>query len=479
MRGRKEVFPIALLTENRRILIVGGGKAAAAKLKRLKDFSWRLTVLSPEFHSDIQDLAEQGLIDLRKGFYQEGEIHGYDLVFAATHDGPLNGRILAEARRRGIQCCAVDGNWRDGDFITPVIVQGHHGIAAFSSGGISRRVARLMKSSLRRQMEAAEDWMPVVLGTSHHQIGMNRREAVFSGGEEFFEHGAQLEELRGVHEYMLLNTCNRIEFYGLASSQTIKTGLIHGFLGLDRLSPEEIYEYHGQAALPHMARVGAGLLSQTPGENHIVSQLKTALDEAWDRGWAGPFMQDWFAKSLHVAKHIRGRISPYLKYDDLEDLVASFIVKRSSAKPRILLLGTGEVGRSMAKELKKHKLFFLWAYHSTRPENCCGAPACSMFDAALRTHAPYDILISTLRLKEPLSVNFFPETLKPGGMAVDLGVPRNLAPSWQEHHELIGLEDIKHWYRREMADTQAILDVAEEEISAHRSDYDRIIASLR
>ncbi len=478
MRDREEVFPIAILTANRRILIVGGGKVAAAKLKRLKNFSWRLTVLSPEFHSDIQDLAEQGRIELRKSLYQEGDIHGYDLVFAATHDSSLNGRILAEARRRGIQCCAVDGNWNDGDFITPVIIQGRHGIAAFSSGGISRRVAMLMKSSLRHQMEAAEDWTPVVLGTSHHQINMKHREVVFSNSEEFFENGVQLGELRGVHEYMLLNTCNRIEFYGLASFQTVKSGLIHRLLGLDRLCPEEIYEYNGQAALPHLARVGAGLLSQTPGENHIVSQLKNALEEALSRGWAGPFMQDWLSKSLHVAKHIRGRISSYLKYDDLEDLVASFILKRSSEAPRILLLGTGEVGRSMAKELKKYKLFFTWAYHSKRPENSYGAPSYPMFDADLRTHAPYDILISALHLKDPLSVESFPEILKPGGMVVDLGVPHNLDTSWQENHELSDLEDLKYWYRREMADTQAIMDVAEEEISAHRKDYDRIISPL-
>lgn len=462
------------MTQNRRVLFVGGGKVAASKIQRLTGHSWKLTVLSPEFHPRILNLARGGLIETHTAAYQPGMLNGYHLVFAATDDKELNGRILDDARRIGIPGCAVDGNWRDGDFITPAIAQCRHGIAAFSSGGSSHRVTRLLKGSLQRQLDAAEDWTPIVIGTSHQQISLERRETLRG------DRGDYLEELRGVHEFMVLTTCNRIEFYGLTSARTPTLKLIRTLLGLGDLESGETYELRGLEALTHMARVGAGLLSQTPGENHIVSQLKTAIDEAERRRWAGPFMKDWFAKSLHVSKHIRARVSPLLKYDDLEDLAAAFIGQSclKTASRKILLLGSGTVGRSMAAELERRSWSFTWAYHSRPPEAPRSVPVLPMSAESLEAHGPYDILISALRIPSPLLPQDFPGILKPKGRAVDLGVPRNLDSRWQENHSLTDMEDLKHWYRRNMADTQAIMNAAEQEITGHRSDYDKLISFL-
>ena len=59
------------------------------------------------------------------------------------------------------------------------------------------------------------------------------------------------------------------------------------------------------SALTSASLLAAGLLSQMPGENHIVSQVKEALALATQRGWAGGLVAEWMAAALHISKDIR------------------------------------------------------------------------------------------------------------------------------------------------------------------------------
>ncbi|OQX29194.1 MAG: hypothetical protein B0D92_04970 [Spirochaeta sp. LUC14_002_19_P3] len=290
MNCREDVFPAAFLTRDKNVLIVGGGKTAAAKLERLILFSWRLTVLSLEFHPKIMRLAEQGRVKIITGCYQPGILDDFQLVFAIVNASEVNSKILLDAKRLGIPACAADKNWCRGTFITPAIIRSCHGIAAFSSGGISRRITRLMKNSLKRQIEATEDWTPVVLGSSRQQIGGDRLEKLCRNANAT-KRGKLLLELRGVHEFMLFSGSGRVEFYGLVSAGKMNLELIRIILGFDKMTPDEVYLYFGIDALRHLSQ--AGLCSRNPEEKGLADQLKFSFNEAQKKGWAGPFMKSW------------------------------------------------------------------------------------------------------------------------------------------------------------------------------------------
>ncbi len=477
MKEQEDVFPIAWITRNRHVLFVGGGKVALAKLQRLAEHRCTITVLAPKIHPEIQTMAVQGLVRIRADSYRTDMLEGSHLVFAATCDSDLNATILQDARHSGIPACAVDGNWRDGDFITPAIARGSHGIAAFTTGGRSYRIARLVNGSIQRQLDATNNWMPVVIGTSHLQLNLKHLGEILCRDTDNMK-GRCLEELRGIHEFMLLTTCNRVEFYGLVSIRDITLSMIRTHLGFKNLKADEFYELYGFDALSHMTQVGSGILSQTPGENHIVSQLKNAIHEAEKQKWAGPYMKDWLSKALHVSRNIRKGISPYLKYRDIENLVTAYMEYISPGGGKILLMGSGVIGRSIAEELNNRSHPFTWAYHSRPPLPPDGVSILPIKPEELKANGPSDIVISALSLQDPLKYKDFEGILKPGGWAIDLGVPRNLDAEWKKNHSLTDLEDLKHWYRRNMADLQTIRKITDKEIESHRENYEKLISTL-
>ena len=64
-----------------------------------------------------------------------------------------------------------------------------------------------------------------VLGTSHHATPLNVRERLALNTEQATNLRKQLHKKDGVLECLVLNTCNRLEVYGLAKS--LDLSLIH------------------------------------------------------------------------------------------------------------------------------------------------------------------------------------------------------------------------------------------------------------
>ena len=78
-----------------------------------------------------------------------------------------------------------------------------------------------------------------------------------------------------------------------------------------------IYKFYlkkGDKAFEHLCLVTAGMMSQTPGENHITAQMKGSLDKAKEKGWAGNMLQEWISSALYVSKEIKNvSLRAYIK----------------------------------------------------------------------------------------------------------------------------------------------------------------------
>ncbi len=144
-----EYYPAFLDLVRKRVVVVGGGTIATGKVRGLLPCGVvPLVVIAPTVSGFIREHAEQGALEWHSRPYQDGDLEGADLCFAATNDRPLNALVAAEARRRGIPVLAVD-DIPYCDFIAPALVKRGGLTVAVSTGGRSPALA----SYTRRQLE--------------------------------------------------------------------------------------------------------------------------------------------------------------------------------------------------------------------------------------------------------------------------------------------------------------------------------------
>lgn len=98
-------FPLMVDTKDKKVLIVGGGKAATIKIKELIDSSFFFYCLAPAFCDDLVALA--GAYPERI-FLKEKKVDGdfrffaYDYFIVATDDEALNAALLRRAKSASV-----------------------------------------------------------------------------------------------------------------------------------------------------------------------------------------------------------------------------------------------------------------------------------------------------------------------------------------------------------------------------------------
>lgn len=485
----RRIFPASLMVEDRSCVVVGGGKVALHKTHLLVEAGARVRVIAPAPGAEWRSLVEAGAVTLTEQAFAEAALEGAFLVFAATNDKAVNRHILEACRRRHILCCCVDGNWTAGDFVTPAVFRKHDLTVSISTGGQSCRRSRLVKDNLSRHVELVESADLLVLGTSHHQLPLERREPLHLVGRKLDRMGQMLTQVWGVHEFLLLNTCNRVELIAIVTRDADVGTLLSRILGFDRLTEEEYYVKRGFGAFEHVAVLTAGLFSQTPGENHIVAQMKEALDHSVQAGWAQGMMQEWMAAALHVSKDIRSESGVLLKAFEIEDVGLNYLRAElpDFAHRHVLVLGTGVVGTGMVKRLLAAGVSVRWCYHIHKPE----VPAdwqprvrlCT-FDELREQLGWADVVVgatdSPHYVLHTEHVAFFKSEKRVA--VLDMSMPRNIAPDLHGARPgltVADLEDLKHWYRREQADMEAILALSNKTVNAHADLYAKIVRAFQ
>lgn len=138
-------FPFFVDIGGKRCLIVGGGRIALHKIRKLLPFSPEIHVVSPEICGGIADIS--GLFIERRGF-QPTDLDGAFFVIAATDRPEVNSEISRLCRSRGIPCNAVD-NPADCSFYFPALAQRGDITVGVSTSGKSPLIA----AGLRREAE--------------------------------------------------------------------------------------------------------------------------------------------------------------------------------------------------------------------------------------------------------------------------------------------------------------------------------------
>ena len=488
-RPVRKTFPINAMLEGRPVLVVGGGRVGQRKVELLLDSGASVLLVCPDCVDELKLLAQAGTIRYEARMFEDADVAGCALVFACTDDKHANRRILEVAKAVKIPCCCADGNWPDGDFVTPAIIRAGDVLIAVSTSGKSCRQSRLIKDNLRKHLDSIESSDLMVLGTSHEFLSSEERAPYHLLSRERMALGEMIRQVWGVHEFFILNTCNRIEIVAAVSREAATCGILKHVLRFNRLSPDRYYMKHGFDAFSHLCLVTAGMDSQTPGEFHVVSQMKEAVDEAVANGWAESIIRELADAALHISKDIHHEIDPLMDIAEIEDVGLRYLDHHVPDLPkrRTLVIGTGVVGQGVMAGLLRRGCSCVWAYHRNAPalsEEQSRRVQVVRFDRLGEVLPTVDAVVSAVDSKVPVVTcsEHAGRLNRDGVTMVDLGMPRNIDPGFDRSGGSVRVADLdalKLWYRTATGTLDTILEVCHAVLKEHRDIYERMRRSMQ
>jgi glutamyl-tRNA reductase len=241
-------------------------------------------------------------------------------------------------------------------------------------------------------------------------VGINYKKTDASVRGLFAINNEQYDELLTIapqynlRDFFILSTCNRTEIYGFSDSSERLIDFICSATAGDAATFAEMgYAKNGYDAIGHLYSVGAGLDSQILGDYEILGQIKNAVKVAKAAGFIGTFSERLVNSVIQCSKAVKtntalsgGTVSvsfaavQYIKDHFHEHTQPVFPVAlplactsaigseevpagmfpnpgpssidgrptagcvRAAEQTRILLIGTGKIGRSTCKNLKDY-----------------------------------------------------------------------------------------------------------------------------
>ena len=150
------VFPVFLKLAGRRVVVVGGGPMAAAKLRALVDAGARVTVIAPEVVPEIA--AAAGDLEIVRRPFEPSDLDDTFYVVAAAPP-EVNRQVSREASSRGLFVNAVD-DMENASAYAGAIVQRAGVTIALSTDGEAPALAGLIREALEELLpDDLDQWM--------------------------------------------------------------------------------------------------------------------------------------------------------------------------------------------------------------------------------------------------------------------------------------------------------------------------------
>lgn len=153
-------YPVNLLLDGRRVLVVGGGPVAARKVDGLVEVGAAVTVVAP--HA-VAEITTRSHVHHEARRYRRGEVAGYRLVIAATDDPAVNQAVFDDGEAAGIWVNVADEPERC-SFILPAVVRRGPVQLTASTGGTSPALSRWLRDRLDASFGPELEAVATVIG---------------------------------------------------------------------------------------------------------------------------------------------------------------------------------------------------------------------------------------------------------------------------------------------------------------------------
>jgi siroheme synthase-like protein len=151
------LFPLFLKLGGRRVLVVGGGPVATAKVRALREAGAEIFVVAPEVEGELLELAAAGNISIARRCYESKDLEGVWLVVAAAPP-EVNRSVAAAASSQRLFVLAVDDTSAASAYGAGTLRRGGVTVAV-STDGRAPALAGLLREGLEAVLpEDLEAW---------------------------------------------------------------------------------------------------------------------------------------------------------------------------------------------------------------------------------------------------------------------------------------------------------------------------------
>ncbi len=200
------------------------------------------------------------------------------------------------------------------------------------------------------------------LSLSYKSAPLAVREQVALNEDEIKNFSLKIRDLFNINETLIVSTCNRTEVYYVAdenhNADIIKLLLIEKGI----VDKGEYFGYFEQfnlqlEAIQHLFEVATGLHSKVVGDLQIPNQVKQSYQIAADLNLAGPFLH----RLMHTIFFANKRVAQETSFRDgaastsYAAVALTEEVTQLIALPKILILGLGEIGIDVCKNMAEKK----------------------------------------------------------------------------------------------------------------------------
>lgn len=283
------------------------------------------------------------------------------------------------------------------------------------------------------------------ISLSHKSAPVEIREIIALDEASIHSLLVKLKDFFSVSDTLILSTCNRTEIYYAheldLSSEIIKLiGVEKGINSIiDYIAYFKIYK-EDKDAINHLFKVSMGLEAQVVGDMQISNQVKRAYQATSDLDMAGPFLH----RLMHTIFFTNKRVVQETAFRDGAASVSYAAVEliqeltSNTFEPRILLIGVGEIGEDVAKNMVHLPNAKVTITNRTFDKAEVLAEEMGFevipFENVVEAMQNSDVIISSIMKSDPfITKNLVKEFDIPSyKLFVDLSVPRSIETSIED-----------------------------------------------
>ncbi|HLU46937.1 MAG TPA: uroporphyrinogen-III C-methyltransferase [Planctomycetota bacterium] len=151
----KKLFPIYLQLRDRTVVVIGAGRVAERRLRRLLDTEATIRVVAPQATPAIEEWDRKGRIALARRPFEPSDLDGAQLAFLCVGDPALNARVHEAADERGVLLNDAEVASR-ADFHVPAVASREEVQIAVSTGGTDPSLAAKIRDVLNEWLASPE-----------------------------------------------------------------------------------------------------------------------------------------------------------------------------------------------------------------------------------------------------------------------------------------------------------------------------------
>jgi glutamyl-tRNA reductase len=333
----------------------------------------------------------------------------------------------------------------------------------------------------------------LLVGTDYRCSPIEIRERVALHREETEHALVHLLARPGIGEAYILSTCNRTEVYiqprdeDEAYRSVLDLVFLHRAPELEK--PGRLYVKRSGEAARHLLGVASGLESMVLGEPEILGQIKQSAVLAETVGASGPVLRRLLRSALSTGARSRQETAISMGAVSLGYAVVELARNIFSGleECRVLLIGAGEIARSVARPLVERGARELVVANRSAErarqfkEEIPQAEIIS-FEQRLEAVRSADVVVVSTGADEPvLTRKQLKEAMKSRPprplLIVDLGVPRNVEPAAAKIGNLFlhAIDALEHIIQRNLKKRKEeiphVEEIVEQELDHFRQSF--------